>query len=90
MSFHRWVSTDAPEHDSCLVCGGMWEWQPTSPNGAVGYHTAMNGDIATPCSGDTAQCHHFPGECPNIGVPGIVASCTLDVSPPCNCLFCDS
>jgi len=84
MTFHRW-GTDVAEHESCLTCGGMWEWSETDR-----YHHAADGSDAVPCTGDTLQVHGYAGEqwcdacdkgndegCPHVYVD-------------CNCLFCDS
>lgn len=74
MTFHKWVSTDTQEHDACLTCGGMWVSGETA-------HYSARGEYAVNCSGNTTQCQHYSGECPE-------EVCALDVE--CNCLFCDS
>lgn len=75
--FHRWISTDDPAHDACLTCGGMWARVPLA-----GRHASIDGMPATHCTGNTTQCHHYPGECPEID------DCNIDVD--CNCLLCYS
>lgn len=82
--FHRWISTDYESHDACLVCGGMWV--NTDPGSVVLHFDTMqsiDGTPATDCTGNVSQCHHYAGECPNVGEP-----CQID--PACNCVFCDS
>lgn len=64
---------------TCLVCGGLWDCAGNGKApGAVA--TALNGDLASTCSGKTNECHHLPGEC------------SLDEcwrTGQCNCLQCD-
>lgn len=85
MAFHKWVSTDTPEYDACLVCGGMWvNSNPGSVVLEIGQMTAMNGDPASGCCGNLTQtCHHYHGECPE---PRTV--CLLNLE--CNCVLCVS
>jgi hypothetical protein len=83
MSFHKWISTDTAEYESCLVCGGMWvNSNPGSVVLEIGQMTAINGELATDCSGNTAQCHHYSNEHSNE-----MTVCRLG---ECNCLFCNS
>lgn len=74
MAFHKWVSTDSAECSQCLTCGGVWLTGDSE-------HTSFRGEIASNCSGNTQQCHHYFGECPE-------ETCGLDFE--CNCLHCDS
>jgi hypothetical protein len=84
MAFHTWVSTDTPEHDSCLVCGGMWvNSNPGSVVLELGQITAINGEPAVNCTSNTQQCHHYHNEHANE-----LTVCRLDTE--CNCLFCNS
>lgn len=86
MSFHRWMSTDTTEHDSCLTCGGMWEASQVD-----GYHHSADGSDAVPCTGDTSQVHGYKGEqwCETCDAPNVEPFCP-HVRVECNCLFCDS
>jgi hypothetical protein len=72
MTFHKWVGTDSEEHSQCLTCGGLWEQGEET-------HLSARGEWASNCSGNTSQCHHYGGECPE-------DQCQLDSE--CNCLFC--
>ena len=59
---------------SCLVCGGYWR------EDREGTKSAANGDMPTPCSGDTSQVHGDPRE---MGYdPDSINS------HDCNCLHC--
>ena len=71
---HRFLSADE-NLVSCLICGGLW--QDTAEGNAVSFM----GEEAVLCSGNTDQCHHYGGECPE-------EVCQAD--PECNCLRCDS
>lgn len=91
MSWHRWIGTDAPEHDSCLTCGGMWE---ATDDG----HQAANGDAPTACL-STSAVHGYRGErvCQQHGPdlysddPSWAIVCEhIRETDDCNCLFCDS
>lgn len=82
MTLHKWISTDTPEHDTCLVCGGMW--QEKYPGEVVSEHESLRGEYPSHCTANTNQCHHYAGEC--YITDG--SECQLD--PECNCLFCDS
>lgn len=85
--FHRWVSTDVEEHDSCLVCGGMWEY-----NAADSYHHSADGSDAVRCTGDTLQVHGYAGEqwCDACDKPNLIEDHCEHYRTDCNCLFCDS
>lgn len=74
--FHRWIGTDEDPHEVCLTCGGMWVW-----DSYAGRHVGIDGTPAVNCTRNTAQCHHYAGECP-------AEECNLDSN--CNCLHCYS
>lgn len=87
---HRFMSTDDPMHDSCLVCGAMFMlvWTPDGP--AEGDYATCSGEAVKPCTGDTSMVHAYPGE-------GYCHACDAFGDEPCqhmahgcNCLFCDS
>jgi hypothetical protein len=68
--FHVWVSADE-DMKSCLTCGGLWYESGT----------ALDGEPAHHCSGNTNECHHYPGECSQ-------EECWR--TGQCNCLSCHS
>jgi len=75
--YHVWIS-QGEGMKSCLTCGGLW----TAIEDAYGeLEVSIDGEPATPCTGNTNSCHHYSGECP-------VDKCELD--PYCNCLSCHS
>lgn len=81
-TLHTWMSTDTPEYDTCLVCGGMW--QEKYPGEVVSEHQSWRGEYPSPCTANTSACHHYSGECPVTDG----SECQVDLE--CNCLFCDS
>lgn len=82
MGRHVWVGTGEDSLTSCLICGGVWDYN--SGPLWVSHHVSLTGDPAVDCTGNKEQCHHYEGECPiNDGSP-----CQLDLA--CNCLSCFS
>lgn len=58
---HRFVSTDRPEHDACLTCGGMWAL--VDRGDGVGRYQANNGDVADYCTGEPCERANHPCNC---------------------------
>ena len=54
---HRFIGTDAPEHESCLTCGAMYVL--VNLGGGRGEYTATNGAEPMPCTGDTSMAHGY-------------------------------
>lgn len=86
MSMHHWISTDTQEHDSCLVCGGMW--QELHPGEVISEHAAANGDAPSHCTGNTRQCHHYQGDDECWRCHNDLTDLVCERDPECNCLFC--
>jgi len=76
---HVWTSTDSSRYLSCLVCGGAWENVEPESFGATIDMRGHDGELAPYCTGNTEQCHHYAGECPE-------DECQLDAI--CNCVHC--
>jgi hypothetical protein len=90
MTFHKWIGTDTEEHESCLICGGVWAFSD-----ADRYHHSADGSDAVRCTGDTNQVHGFSGEqwcnvCDLPNRPDLDGNYCPHVYVDCNCLFCDS
>jgi hypothetical protein len=82
---HRFVGTDAPEHDACLTCGGMWELVNRGDD--TGRYQSADGSAPADCTGDTGQAHGYPGERVCHDCPGYPDDCP-HTDHACNCLFC--
>jgi hypothetical protein len=78
---HRFMSTDSPEHKSCLTCGAMY--QLVDHFDGSGEYTAGDGSQPMACTGDTTMSHGYPGERDD-------DNGRLTVDHDCNCLFCNS
>jgi hypothetical protein len=76
---HRFMSTDVPEHKSCLTCGAMFQFLALADDPTHGQYMAANGDDPRHCTGNTSMNHGYAGE--RESYPG-------DESHDCNCLFC--
>jgi hypothetical protein len=74
---HRFMSTDSPEHESCLTCGAMYQLLALSDDPTRGEYLASNGDAPMECSQDTSMSHGYPGERVGDNVDHI-----------CNCVAC--
>ena len=87
MSLHTWISTDTPEYDTCLVCGGMWEEK--FPGEVMSEHQSARGEYPSPCTGNTQQCHHYQGDDECWRCSNEQTDLVCERSSECNCVFCN-
>jgi hypothetical protein len=86
---HRFMGTDTPEHEACLICGGMWELVNRGDD--TGRYQSADGSAPADCTGDTGQAHGYPGEryCHEHTAPRDYSDHDCShVDHDCNCLFC--
>jgi hypothetical protein len=85
---HIYITADTDEDGteilSCQICGGLWYLRGDGKSSGE-YAQSMSGEMATDCSDNHDQCHHYADECPTLPFTG---TCSLD--PDCNCLYCRS
>jgi hypothetical protein len=83
---HRFMSTDDPDHESCLTCGAMFQLVRRGDDHSAGDYTTASGDAPMTCTGDTGMVHGYPGEryCHEHE-----DECS-HVNHDCNCILCDS
>jgi hypothetical protein len=84
---HRFMGTDTPEHEACLICGGMWELVNRGDD--TGRYQTADGSAPAYCTGDTGQIHGYAGEryCDEHRATVSENECS-HVDHDCNCLFC--
>lgn len=89
---HTFMSTDSPEHESCLTCGALFDLHAT-PNGPHdGEYTSADGSEPIQCTRNTAMVHGFMGEkyCMDPGCADGSDCEHVRATDNCNCLQCDS
>jgi hypothetical protein len=77
---HRFMSTDAPEHEACLTCGAMYALMARADDPTRGEYMTASGEQPAECTGDTSMVHGYPGERHGEGT----------VDHDCPCVSCDS
>lgn len=88
---HRFMSTDEPTHESCLICGAMFQCLALADDPTRGEYMTAAGDEPQQCTGDTSMVHGYPGErvCTVNGGRGCEDGCQ-HCEHDCNCVSCDS
>ncbi len=77
---HRFIGTDAPEHEACLICGALYQLLAFADDPTRGEYLTAAGEQPADCTRDTSMVHGYPGERDGNG--------TIDHT--CPCLSCDS
>lgn len=80
--FHTWISSD-DDYVSCLICGAVGRYADDGLGSPI---LGSDGERIAGCSGDTTQCHHYPGECARSAYTDDDSPCNRDVD--CNCHAC--